>query len=346
MSGVALFVVICFSFLNLHIQWDWVLNTPSVLSRELSQLAFWMVFFSIFYITIGLIKSILKAKQMPSVAVAIDLVGSLFSLIVVWILLKTTENSLLSLGYYHYLMLVMSPLLASYIFFFHFYPELRPSIKYYDRKSIKLIWSLGKKFLLIQICSVIIFSTDSLIIAQLLGPENVTGYVIVFKYFNILTVAFAMISMPFWSAYTDAYEKKEFEWIKRILLKQIYFLVPIFLVLVVMVLFGRFIIEDIWLGERLNIKWSLLVLMAVYAFLQAWNRVFNWVLNGIGELNVTLYSMLIGAVINIPVSILFVKYFDMGTSGVILGTIVSLSFYGVLGPIRATFLIKNLNSKH
>ena len=47
-------------------------------------------------------------------------------------------------------------------------------------------------------------------------------------------------------------------------------------------------------------------------------------LNGIGKIKLQLWLYVFGAVINIPLSIYFVKYMNLGSSGVILGTIFSM----------------------
>ena len=47
--------------------------------------------------------------------------------------------------------------------------------------------NIGLDFFIIQIASIILFSTDNFIITQLFGPEQVTPYNIALKYFTIIT---------------------------------------------------------------------------------------------------------------------------------------------------------------
>jgi Na+-driven multidrug efflux pump len=53
-----------------------------------------------------------------------------------------------------------------------------------------------------------------------------------------------------------------------------------------------------------------------------------------------MYLFILGAIINIPVSVLFVKYLDLGVSGVILGTSVSIIAMVFLLPFQAHQILK------
>ena len=84
----------------------------------------------------------------------------------------------------------------------------------------------------------------------------------------------------------------------------------------------------------------LLFLMAFYSVLAVWNNIFAFFLNGIGELNLQLCTAIVAGVINIPLSIVFSRIFGLGSAGVILGTIVSLSIFAILGSLKAIQILK------
>jgi Na+-driven multidrug efflux pump len=66
-----------------------------------------------------------------------------------------------------------------------------------------------------------------------------------------------------------------------------------------------------------------------------WHSIFAYFSNGIEKTNIQLVTTAIGALINIPLSVIFVKYFNLGIDGIILATIISLLIYCILGPIEA-----------
>jgi O-antigen/teichoic acid export membrane protein len=304
------------------------------MAKELSQLALWMVLFFSFQFVFGLISAILTADQRPAASSGLDALSSILSFCIVYILIKTTSSSLLLLGFWRCFCIAIIPVLGSIWFFSKNYNTLIPSRKYINFSYAKDLLGLGFRFFVIEICSIIIFSTDNIIISQVLGPVNVTPYVIVFSYFNVITMLLAMISMPLWSAYTEAYVKKDYKWIKNTLNKMLLLLIPTSCIVLLMIVLAKPIITRIWIGKDVGIKTLLVFLMGFYVLLQAWNRIYSWFLNGIGELKYTLYAMIAGAIINIPISIFFAKTLSMGISGVILGTIVSLSIFGIIGPFQ------------
>ena len=84
----------CNQFLN----WAIILNAPSSLSHELSLLAaIIFLFFGMRFISV-LIETILLADQKPALANFIEVIGNFLSLLLTYILIKTTQSSLIFLG--------------------------------------------------------------------------------------------------------------------------------------------------------------------------------------------------------------------------------------------------------
>ena len=82
---------------------------------------------------------------------------------------------------------------------------------------------LGGRFFIMQLSSIIIFTTDNLLITQLFGPAEVTVYDVVYKLFSLISIGHNIILLPLWSGFTDAYVKSDIKWIRKTLKKLIYF---------------------------------------------------------------------------------------------------------------------------
>jgi len=317
--------------MNQFVNWSVILNASTVLASEINELVSWMLLFYGIKLFTGLILSIVKANHLPVLGGLIELITDLLSLMVIYFLIEFTDNSLLYLGVSKFLIISMVPLVGSMFFYKIYFKNQAPSFKYVKFNKSKDILKLSWKFFIIQISSIIIFATDNVIISRLFGPESVTPYAIVFQYFNLITVFFAIVSTPLWSAYTEAYAKGDIKWITATLKKML----KLWLVTILCVMGMILIAEDVihfWLGRELKLGNYLIVLMGLYVILQAWNRIFNWLLSGINCLKCTFYTMIIGAVVNIPVSILLASKLNMGSSGVILGTIISLGIFAIICP--------------
>jgi O-antigen/teichoic acid export membrane protein len=329
-----------FIFLFPYINWTFILNTPTEMSEEISRLVFIVFSFFCLQFIIKLISIILKADQRSAASGGINTFASLLSLIIVFILTKTTNGSLLWLTIGVSAANILSPLIASFWYFGTDYKHLIPSFKYIKLNSAKDLMSLGFLFFIMQFAALILFSTDSFIIDQLYGPEEVVPYNIAFKYFSLITMGFAIITTPFWTAYTDAYHKKDFTWIRRITRKLILFWAFLFFAVIVMLLLSN-VFYKIWIGEEIKIPFSLSISMACWVLISTWTSIFGNFLNGVEKIRMSLYHSFAMIVINIPLSVFFAKYLNMGSTGVIIGTCVCVLPQVFLHPIQYKKIITN-----
>ena len=74
-------------------------------------------------------------------------------------------------------------------------------------------------FLLLCFLCFLFFNLLISFLSRVQGPEAVTQYNIAYKYFNVLNMAANIILTPFWSAFTDAYIKRDYNWMRGTLEK-------------------------------------------------------------------------------------------------------------------------------
>lgn len=228
--------------------------------------------------------------------------------------------------------------LSMTVLFFYRFSELRPSFDSIKKERVKNILQLGFSFFILQISAVIIFTTDNIIIAQLFGPGEVTTYEIVKKLFNIIIMGHTIILTPLWSAYTEAYSKCDFVWIKKSLKMTNILMILIIVAVLIWTILSESII-NIWVGDSIAIPIGLVIAMAIYTLVHVWNNNYSYLLNGIGRVKISSFISTVGAIINIPISIIFAKYYNLGSIGVILGTICSLLLFSFSGPIETYYVI-------
>jgi O-antigen/teichoic acid export membrane protein len=119
-----------------------------------------------------------------------------------------------------------------------------------------------------------------------------------------------IIMTPFWSAFTDAWHKYDFDWIKRSINKlQKLWLLSTLLTLIFLA-FSHFAFR-FWVGERIQISFALSFFMAVNVIIVTWNMIFVQFLNGIGKITLQLYSGIIGTALTIPLTYLLACQFDL-----------------------------------
>ena len=88
----------------------------------------------------------------------------------------------------------------------------------------------------------------------------------------------------------------------------------------------------IWLGERLEYGKTLIVVVAVYMIAQMYSNNYSSFLCGVGHIKVSIVISVVGAIMNIPLSIFFAKNMDMYLSGIILGSFIVMSINVICLP--------------
>ena len=89
---------------------------------------------------------------------------------------------------------------------------------------------------------------------------------------------------------------------------------------------------QVWVGDITHLNLKLIFALSMFTLLQTWNNVFAMFLNGINETRLQVRTAIMAAIINIPLSIFFVKYCGMGVDGIVLGSIIALGIFSVFGP--------------
>lgn len=335
---ISFVLFITFCVVNQFLNWGDILNTKSDLI-ELERLVF--VVFSVFCLqfVIKLINVVFVADQRPAMSSAINTVGSLFSLLAVIVLMNLTEGSLLYLGTSFSVINLLVPFLAGIWFFNTSYKHYKPTFERIDFSYSKELLSLGTRFFIMQGAALIVFMTDNIIISQVTGPEDVTPYNIAFKYFGIVTIFFTIVTTPYWSACTEAYIKKENDWIKNTIKKVMTLWLGFVAITIVMLLASKFVYE-LWIGKSVIIPFSLSVVMALYVIMASSIMIFANFLSGVGKIRLSVYHSIFVGIINIPLSIFFAKNLELGSIGVMLATCFGILISMVFQPIQCYKIVK------
>ncbi len=174
-SIIAVAMLVVFFIVNRFLDWGIILNTSNDI-HEIEQLVFIVFTVFCFQFVVKLINVIFIADQKPVISSLINTLGSLFSLAAVFILIKTTDGSLLYLGASFSIINLLVPLIATFWVFSGKYKIYRPSFNTIDFSKSKELLNLGFRFFITQIAAIVVAATDNIIIAQVVGNEEVTVY--------------------------------------------------------------------------------------------------------------------------------------------------------------------------
>jgi O-antigen/teichoic acid export membrane protein len=320
------------------LHWAGILNTPPDMEAELGSLAKIVFTFFCLRVVFGLIGTILLADQRPAMNSLLEVVTNGISLLVIYVLTKVLESSLFWLGFVISFSTVSVPLAANFWYFNRKYRKYLPTFRYVKVRFARELVSLGIQFFIIQMAGIVIFSSSNVIITQFFGPAEVTPFNIAFKYYGVASMAFLMILTPFWTAYTDAYVKKDTEWIRRTnrKLKQSW-LVMVFAVALMTVCADP--VYSLWVGSQIHVPLSLSVSMALYVLIIGWSNIFAFFMNSTGKVRLQLWAAMIVAVVNIALSIILAKILGLRGTGVILATCIGLLPWCFVWPVQMRKLL-------
>ncbi|MEG1861733.1 MAG: oligosaccharide flippase family protein [Bacteroidaceae bacterium] len=307
---------------------DWValLNISPKMSEEVLQTIQVVVLFTSIHFIVKTISVILTALQYNAYGALIDTIGNILVFVVIVVLKFLVPGSLLILA----LALTCIPLivyiLSSIYVFSGKYATYRPKVSCIRLPLVKDIMNLGIQFFIIQIAVLVLYGAMNVLISHVSNPEYVTEYNVVYKYIGIPLMIFNIIITPFWSAYTDAYTRKDYAWMRSLYSKLIKIVLLSFAGVVLLVCFYPLFFK-LWLGEKVSIHLSMILVVALYVMTNIWNTLHSYIINGIGCISIQLYVSLIGTVLNIPFALFFGKMY--GAEGVI----ISVSIYNLLPAV-------------
>lgn len=331
-------VLILFNVINPFLNWAVILNAPRSMASELNILALLVFSFFCIQFVLQLITTIITANQQPAKASFFNLLGSIISLSVIYILTRTTSGNLIYLG----LALGLAPIIvltASSIWFYsRDYRRYAPSLKFVHFSYARNLMSLGVKFFFIQIAAIILYETSNLIIAQLFGPANVTSYNVAYKYFGVIPMVMGIIMTPFWSAFTEAWVKKDLDWIHSTVSKLRKIWLALTVVSVLMLLLAGWVYH-LWVGDEVVISFAVSASIAAYVVINGWNSIYSQFLNGVGKVKLQLYLAIGGSLVNIPLAIFLGK--TLGIYGVVLSTTIISIASAIITPLQYKKIISN-----
>jgi O-antigen/teichoic acid export membrane protein len=319
------FVLFC--FFNSHINWNGILNIPPNVDENLPLVMLMVMGTFCLQFTLQLINTILRSMQEPAKAELLTFFGQLMTLLALIIIKNTVTGSLSVLVLVLNLAPVAVLFVASLLLFNGKLRSIAPSFKKINFNYAKSILNLGGVFFLIQIGSLVLHQTDNVIITRIIGPEAVTKFNVTYKLYSVIIVIFLIIATPYWSAFTDAYVKKDYQWITKNmqLLRKVWVLtsfvaIPSFFVL------AKFLFDVLFPTIHINI--SLSISMAVYVVCYTGLSLNCYLLYATGKLRVLLILYLLVIVLNVPLGIIMGNWW--GIEGVIMANVIFFVFMNII----------------
>jgi O-antigen/teichoic acid export membrane protein len=218
-----------------------------------------------------------------------------------------------------------APLVAAVLntayFFVVAQPGLRPSFASVSRETCRAVTSTGLLFFLLQLAAAVAYTSDSFIIAQLLGATAVADYAVPEKLFSLLSIAVAMALGPLWPAYGEAIARGDAVWVSRTVRRSFMLAVAVAggggLLLVA---FGPLLIH-LWVRDAVTPSLALLVAFGCWKVVEAGGVSIAMFLNGAHVIRLQLVCGFATAAAAIAMKLLLVP--RVGVAGAVWGSAIA-----------------------
>jgi len=208
------------------------------------------------------------------------------------------------------------------------------------KEYLKGIYSLGSKYMIIQVGTLFLFSSDNYILAYFFGPKEIVPYEIVTKYFQFPLMILTAGMAPLWSLFANKYLEKNKIWLEKSFTK-FNLLYPLLLLGIALCFVFANPIMKIWISNDFIAPYFLLIVVAIMTSLRIFTTFYSYFFNGIGNLKSYLILLALSVVLKIPLSYLFIKL-NFGISSVVLSSVTCLLIWCVAQPVEAYKIVSNI----
>ena len=297
-------------FMASYINWSSFLNVSRQYNDTLVIVAqILLITFSV-QMVLKLIQNVIQAYQLNALAALLDALGNIIALVFIYILTITMAPELPMIAIAFGLSPIFILLLASLIFYSTKFRKVAPNFKYIKLGYAKDIFSLGGEFFIVQIAALVLYQMINILISRMCGPDEVTNYNVVYKYFTVLTMVVNIVLAPIWSAFTDAYVKNDVKWMSNIYNKLIKLFTLSVIVALILVVISP-IVYDLWVGDSINVSYTTTSLVGLYVVVGVWGNIHSTILNGMGKIRFqVLYSVVI-MILFIPLAMVLGHYLKL-----------------------------------
>lgn len=330
---IAIFIPLCIllEMIIPHINWASFLNVTGNYNPDIIKTLHILAACLCAQMIVNVLTAVLAAYQKVALSSAFPVIGNFISLFIILLLTKYCPPSLSLLALAISTIPIFVIIIASFILFSSSFKAVAPSWNFVKKKQIKDLFNLGSKFFLIQAQIVVLYQCTNILISNLSGPSDVTSYNIAYKYITISMMILTIIMAPLWPAFTEAYTKNDYSWMKNVYNKMCKLWGGLTVIVILMIIVSP-IVYQLWIGEKAHVPLIMTVLIGIYTIVHSWDIIQVNMINGVGVIKLQTYITLIGLIVHIPLSLFLGRY--VSCYGVIISMIVINMIYSTTFTIQ------------
>lgn len=318
LSGLlALALAVAFLAIGQVLNWTQLLNIRSDNPAQVNSIiTYTLVSFSV-QLLLKPIISILLADQKAALSSWILLVINVITVAIIFLGSNYLDKSLVTIAHIYNLVPIGVLTLVSVYLFVNSYAGIAPGLAHVDLSLSRELVTVGGQFFVLQLVSVLVFTSGGLFISYFLGSDQVGPYSIANKYFSVIMVLYGIIITPYWSAFTDAYVKRDKAWIENTLHQLNRISAGMTLLAGLMILAANTVFR-LWIGPDIIVPTDLAIWLVVYVTSFIFLSNYNSFVNGTGRINRLVYASLFGAVLYLTAIIVLFRWVEAGPASIVI----------------------------
>lgn len=302
---------------------------------NLSNEVFWflIITFISFFINIilSVFSAISNALQKSYLIAVYSFIQSLFFIIsLVLINYMNAKNALILIGLsFNITTLVTNALLGYHLYKKHSWLNMELPKRNKNKYSL-FIFNIGKHFAIVQLATLFLFSSDSIIIATVYNVKDIPSYAVVNKLYLYIITIFSIFLIQLWNSSTNAFASKDYNWINKVKHRIELLIIPVIIFIILINIFSEQLF-GFWVGNEFQVNKSIVLLLGIYTVFHIWSAIFVNILNGMGVLKQQIILYVFGNILLIITTFLInfyklsIVYFVL--SKVIIIIIIALGMY-------------------
>lgn len=304
---ISMAMFVCFTIAAYFMPWNRVLNTDVIPNTGLLKVVVTVFFFFCISFSMKTLSSILQAMQLYAINDLIGVASQLIGLCVILVLVNTSSGSLFYLSLVLGSQAALGLIIGSIVLFSTKLKNFKPELSNVNFKQSLPLLNIGAWFFLNQILYLITTQASIFIVAQLYGPGDVTLFNLAKNYMSITSMLYIMVLTPFLSAFTEAYTKKDYSWIRRTI-KTINIVWILTSLAVIILIFGYRLFFNLWVGGEVMPPLILIVFLGILSIFETYTSTYSLFLNGIGKIRLQFFTLLASAIVFVPMVLIFHHY--------------------------------------
>lgn len=323
---IAAIIIIPITYL---VDWNALLNCHNLRNSYLHLCIIAVLITFLIQFVLDLITIVLQAKQKTAVSSMFRPIANTIAVVGVICLKQFSHNSLFDACLVLTIPLVIVLLVTNLWLFSTEFKGIAPSITLYRKNMLKDIYSLGTKFFLSSLSSLIIFNSANILLSHIIDPAEVAIYQTTYTYFATIIVFHGVILTPFWPAITNAFVQNDLQWLNGCMNKLAKLTIMFSLGALILAAVSKFAFH-IWIGGRLVIPSILVCFLCLYAICNIWSAIYNCFIVGVGKVQITMYLSIAKILIYLPIAIPMIK--SLGVIGLVSSLIIVNTIPNIILP--------------